>query len=246
MAWRALPKKMTIGFCIGCAGDWGGQRLSLRRQAAAAEAAVVPPPRPSAASEKMLLAAPRGGCPFSPTVILSAAGGAVSSVTSAVCGAAAQAAEGIDVRRTVLWGAGVAVLQVPIFHAWFRFADARFAQKTVAEGVKKWVLESVSVGPAYLALVSFYGDLVVRRGYAEAERPLERAAGSVATKFPDAIVTAYCTIAPAQLFSHIFVPPVYKLLYLNTVSALWNTLLSQIVCDDKAEAAAESVWQAKP
>ena len=144
----------------------------------------------------------------------------------------------IDLRRTVLWGTGVAIMQVPLFHVWFGLLHKNGFTVTTGtistrllKGARVTAMESLSVGPAYLILINIYASLIINNGI-QSESPIQTAVDNVQNRWFTSLKTAYCCVAPAQIISHAFVPPQYKVLYLNIVSALWNVILSGLMCDE--------------
>eukprot|EP01064_Diplonema_japonicum_P005409 TRINITY_DN13628_c0_g1_i1.p1 TRINITY_DN13628_c0_g1~~TRINITY_DN13628_c0_g1_i1.p1 ORF type:complete len:195 (+),score=32.67 TRINITY_DN13628_c0_g1_i1:60-587(+) len=132
-----------------------------------------------------------------------------------------------DCRRTVLWGSAVAALQVPLFHVWFKFLEGKNLGTGATGGLVKTLLESLTVGPLYLILINLWSTFVIKRG-----SPAE-ALTNLTERFPTSIKAAWCVVAPVQLISHTFLPVQYKLLFLNVVSALWNIILSEMLCREE-------------
>ena len=145
----------------------------------------------------------------------------------------------LNFKRTFLWGSAVACLQVPMFHLWFGFIDSRIPGKGVVAGLKKTMLEGTTIGPLYLLLVNLWATFVMKGGFQE-ERPLQVARANIEQSFVPSVMTAWCTVSPVQFLSHSFLPPQYKLIFLNVVSMIYNVLLSQIVNPKKIEADAST------
>lgn len=114
------------------------------------------------------------------------------------------------------------LIHAPYFHAWYKFIDARMPSTATTAVVAKVGMEVLAVGPGYLAgLMAFSGafDGLDAQGIRD----------KVIADGPKAWMSALLILPASQFINFRFVPTTHRLLFMNGVSIVWNTILSGVV-----------------
>ncbi|RNA35084.1 mpv17 2 [Brachionus plicatilis] len=129
-----------------------------------------------------------------------------------------------DLIRTIKV-ASVGSLTGPFLHNWYLFLDKKYPFKNPKSIIKKMLLDQLLAAP--LLNILFITAIHTLDG-----KHLKQ----IYETFKEKLLTIYaydCMIWPlCQFINFYFIPNVYRLLYINFISVLWNALLSFLMFND--------------
>lgn len=110
----------------------------------------------------------------------------------------------------------------PFGHYWYTFLDKRFKGRSMASISKKCFFDQLIAAPIFTLIVITVIHTIDGKH-------LRQIAEIFKEKF--LVIYAYdCSFWPlAQFINFYFVPAVYRLLYVNIISVLWNSFLSYLL-----------------
>eukprot|EP01062_Namystynia_karyoxenos_P041596 TRINITY_DN30320_c0_g1_i1.p3 TRINITY_DN30320_c0_g1~~TRINITY_DN30320_c0_g1_i1.p3 ORF type:complete len:217 (+),score=67.27 TRINITY_DN30320_c0_g1_i1:78-653(+) len=159
-------------------------------------------------------------------------GGTADAIAQSVESARGLRERGWDARRTLTWAVAIGCIHAPLFHWWLPIIDglvatppatAATAQRLLAS-TKKACIGGVTMGPVWLTIVNIYKTAASGR-WAWSEM-----AHDWRERFPSALLASWFIIGPSQVINFTYVPMHLRVLWMNCVALLWNTVLSCIVC----------------
>lgn len=120
--------------------------------------------------------------------------------------------------------AALGLLIGPLCHYWYILLDKKFPTKTRMIILRKVMLDQLIAAPL-CNILSIAGVLLLEGKF------LNEIIENIKEKFLK--IYAYdCALWPAaQAINFGFISPVYRLLYINTISVLWNSILSFLMFD---------------
>lgn len=131
----------------------------------------------------------------------------------------------IDWKRAAKLSA-VGLVMGPFCHKWYSFLDKIFPTKTGKIILCKVLLDQILAAPA-MNLMSIAGCFDYTG----------KSVGDAVQFVKDKFMTIYtydCAVWPAaQVINFIFVSPVYRVMYVNGVSLLWNSVLSFLMFEEQ-------------
>ena len=109
----------------------------------------------------------------------------------------------------------------PVYFYYYRWLDKKFpgtGPRTIA--TKMFIDQVLFTVPSLCIFFSFMGKLEHKTN--------EECAKEIKKKFLPTYLTACLFWTPAQVINFLIVPPIYRILYVSTMSFLWLTILSAI------------------
>ena len=143
-----------------------------------------------------------------------------TALTMAAADTVAQRADGwIDWKRTARYATAGTVSLVPLFSMWYTFIDRKFDSRN---WVVKLVVECVTIGPLYLALLIGNEELLKTRD-------LSLAALAVRNKWSNLYLESLKIVPFYQAINFALVPHNLRIYWLNGCQLLWNVYASTLV-----------------
>lgn len=120
--------------------------------------------------------------------------------------------------------AALGLLLGPLCHYWYIILDRKFPTKSKLVILRKVMLDQLIAAPLCNVL-SIVGVFLLEGKY------LEEITDTIKEKF--LVIYAYdCAVWPvAQAINFGLISPVYRLLYINSISVVWNSILSFLMFD---------------
>jgi len=109
----------------------------------------------------------------------------------------------------------------PACHYWYKFLDKRMQSTTVAQALKKTLVDETLFGPVYLA--SFFVSISILEGMTP-----QQIVQKIKKEFWPTFIMDMVVWPPAQTLNFYFVPPAYRVLYISFISLFWNAYLSMV------------------
>jgi len=109
----------------------------------------------------------------------------------------------------------------PACHYWYKFLDKRMQSTTVAQALKKTLVDETLFGPVYLA--SFFVSIGILEGMNS-----QQIVQKIKKDFWPTFLMDMVVWPPAQTINFYFVPPAYRVLYISFISLFWNAYLSMV------------------
>jgi len=115
----------------------------------------------------------------------------------------------------------VGLSQGPPHHYWYAALDAKLPGKTAGIIGKKILADQLFAAPFFAVTFIVFAALLEGRSLAQAWREFVE-------KFPTIYLFDWVIWPPSQALNFLFVPPKFRVLYVNFVTVLWDIFLSYI------------------
>lgn len=122
----------------------------------------------------------------------------------------------------------VGLSQGPPHHYWYVWLDRLLPKKDIRTVVLKIMCDQFVAAP-FFAITFFFGMGILE------DKRMSECWQEFVKKFPTVYLFDWCIWPPTQYINFVWIPPAFRVLYVNIVTVIWDVFLSYIKHYDRLE-----------